>query len=87
MGREGTWLPAGNRPTEPSIYLRPKRNSRIYFTYALLPPYFQLYGHEEIRVREDAFPPQRATRIEAQNFANSAMQFYYTHISLIRIIL
>ena len=25
------------------VYLRPKRNSRIYFTYALLPPYFQLY--------------------------------------------
>lgn len=26
----------------PPIYLRPKRNSRIYFTYGLLPPYFQL---------------------------------------------
>lgn len=36
------------RATDPRtihIYLRPKRNSRIYFTYALLPPYFQLYGH------------------------------------------
>lgn len=34
---------SGQPTHEPSIYLRPKRNSRIYFTYALLPSYFQLY--------------------------------------------
>lgn len=36
---------SGQPTRQPPIYLRPKRNSRIYFTYALLPPYFQLYGH------------------------------------------
>lgn len=44
---------SGQPTHEPSIYLRPKRNSRIYFTYALLPSYFQLYEHavpEEITV-------------------------------------
>lgn len=42
------------RATDPRtihIYLRPKRNSRIYFTYALLPPYFQLCGHGPRRDR------------------------------------
>jgi len=37
---------SGQPTHEPSIYLRPKRNSRIYFTYALSPLYFQLYEHE-----------------------------------------
>lgn len=42
---------SGQPTHEPSIYLRPKRNSRIYFTYALLPPYFQLYCGRSSRRR------------------------------------
>lgn len=40
---------SGQPTHEPSIYLRPKRNSRIYFTYALLPSYFQLYERGSLR--------------------------------------
>lgn len=43
QGTDTPWPRAGptqHRPT--AIYLRPKRNSRIYFTYALLSLYFQL---------------------------------------------
>lgn len=45
VGRaRGDAVTTSGQPThQPPIYLRPKRNSRIYFTYALLPPYFQLY--------------------------------------------
>jgi len=50
---------SGQPTHEPSIYLRPKRNSRIYFTYALSPLYFQLYEHEfskrSQRARANAF--------------------------------
>lgn len=42
---KGDAVTSGQPTHQPPIYLRPKRNSRIYFTYALLPPYFQLYGH------------------------------------------
>lgn len=45
LDAQGDAVTSGQPTHQPPIYLRPKRNSRIYFTYALLPPYFQLYGH------------------------------------------
>lgn len=59
---------SGQPTHEPSIYLCPKRNSRIYFTYALLPPYFQLYGHDSRSqwVRADAFSVPKELRASAR---------------------
>jgi hypothetical protein len=42
-GRRMAGAREGDRAVAGVVYLRPKKNSRIYFTYALLPPYFQLY--------------------------------------------
>lgn len=44
-----TRLP-GNPPEPTSIYLRPKRNSKVYFTYALLPLYLPATSRDALGV-------------------------------------
>lgn len=60
----GDAVTTSGQPThQPPIYLRPKRNSRIYFTYALLPPYFQLYRQRrEASKRRDRGERERGGR-------------------------
>lgn len=67
VGRaRGDAVTTSGQPThQPPIYLRPKRNSRIYFTYALLPPYFQLYRQRrEASKRRDRGERERGAERE-----------------------
>ena len=69
VGRaRGDAVTTSGQPThQPPIYLRPKRNSRIYFTYALLPPYFQLYRQRrEASKRRDRGERERGAEREGE---------------------
>lgn len=90
MRKGGHGSTSGQPTHEPSIYLRPKRNSRIYFTYALLPPYLTLRVSKIYHgwcARTHPLSPQRTAReLTLEVSRNFATQFHKSLMQIIRCI-